>query len=54
MFADGVDAILMLLGTIGAAANGVAQPVSFIIFGKLIEQFIAWESNLNKFVFMFL
>ena len=30
----------MIIGSIGAAGNGVAQPVSFIIFGKLIEKFI--------------
>ena len=47
-FADSVDAILMIIGSIGAAGNGVAQPISFIIFGKLIEQFIDFTAQLKN------
>ncbi|KAJ4952927.1 hypothetical protein NE237_029759 [Protea cynaroides] len=36
-FADLVDYILMILGTIGACIHGASVPVFFIFFGKLIN-----------------
>ena len=38
-FADGVDYVLMILGTIGACVHGASIPVFFIFFGKLINAF---------------
>ena len=34
----------MICATIASIGNGVAQPVSFIIFGRLIEKFINFGS----------
>ena len=38
-YADGTDILLMLLGTVGALANGVTQPVMTVIFGQVINAF---------------
>ena len=38
-FADRLDMILMVVGTISAAANGVSQPLMTVIFGNLINSF---------------
>lgn len=38
-YADGTDVLLMLLGTVGALANGVSQPVMTVIFGQVINAF---------------
>ncbi|KAF0923152.1 hypothetical protein E2562_003366 [Oryza meyeriana var. granulata] len=38
-FADGTDAALMLLGTLGAVANGAALPFMTVLFGGLIDAF---------------
>jgi len=38
-YADGTDVLLMLLGTVGALANGVTQPVITVIFGQVINAF---------------
>ncbi|CAO1947832.1 unnamed protein product [Urochloa humidicola] len=38
-YADGTDVLLMLLGTVGALANGVTQPIMTVIFGQVIEAF---------------
>ncbi|KQK09336.1 ABC transporter B family member 4 [Brachypodium distachyon] len=38
-YADGTDLLLMLMGTLGALANGVSQPVMIIIFGDLVDAF---------------
>lgn len=49
-YADKWDILLMVLGTIGAIGNGAAQPISFIIFGKVLEKFIdfgASQSNVT-------
>ena len=35
----------MFIGTIAAIGNGVSQPISFIIFGELIDSFIDKESG---------
>ncbi|CAO2166051.1 unnamed protein product [Urochloa humidicola] len=38
-YADGTDVLLMLLGTVGALANGVSQPMMTVIFGQVINAF---------------
>ena len=38
----------MSFGAIGSVGNGIAQPVSFIIFGKLIEKFISFAAIENQ------
>ncbi|KAG8084417.1 hypothetical protein GUJ93_ZPchr0010g10510 [Zizania palustris] len=38
-FADGKDVVLMLLGTLGAVANGAALPFMTVLFGGLIDAF---------------
>ena len=35
----------MFIGTIAAVVNGVAQPVSFIFFGEIIDKFIQKDAN---------
>ncbi|XP_056175493.1 ABC transporter B family member 9-like [Syzygium oleosum] len=39
VFADRLDLIFMVVGTITAIANGLAQPLMTLIFGKLINSF---------------
>ncbi|XP_038978077.1 ABC transporter B family member 11-like [Phoenix dactylifera] len=39
VFADSTDIILMILGTVGAVANGLALPLMTVLFGNLIESF---------------
>ncbi|XP_048141166.1 ABC transporter B family member 9-like isoform X1 [Rhodamnia argentea] len=38
-FADHLDVIFMVVGTISAVASGLAQPLMTLIFGKLINSF---------------
>nr|XP_043635572.1 ABC transporter B family member 4-like [Erigeron canadensis] len=38
-FADSTDYILMIVGTLGAIANGVCTPLMTILFGELVESF---------------
>ncbi|CAO2197982.1 unnamed protein product [Urochloa humidicola] len=38
-YADGTDVLLMLLGTVGALANGITQPLMTVIFGQVINAF---------------
>lgn len=38
-FADGLDMLLIVIGTIGAIANGVTQPLMTVVFGQLINAF---------------
>ena len=38
-FADSRDIILMIVGTVAAVANGAVQPLTVLIFGKLINAF---------------
>ena len=46
-FADSLDYLLMLLGTLGACVHGAAIPVFFIFFGKLIDAFGAHATDPN-------
>ncbi|XP_017699893.2 ABC transporter B family member 21-like [Phoenix dactylifera] len=38
-FADSTDIILMVLGTAGAVANGLALPLMTVLFGDLVDSF---------------
>ena len=38
-FADRLDVVLMVAGTITAIGNGVSQPLMTLIFGQLINSF---------------
>uniref|UniRef100_A0A3B5ZPN5 Uncharacterized protein n=1 Tax=Triticum aestivum TaxID=4565 RepID=A0A3B5ZPN5_WHEAT len=38
-FADGADAALMLVGAVGAVANGAALPLMTVLFGGLVDAF---------------
>ena len=38
-FADKTDVILMVLGTIGAIANGSSMPLMAIFYGEMIDSF---------------
>lgn len=44
-FADAYDGLLIILGTVGACMHGVAIPVFFIFFGKLIDAFGTYYSE---------
>ena len=46
-FADRLDVILMIIGTLGALAQGALLPVQFIIFGDLSDSFIEYSQCLN-------
>ncbi|KAG9447576.1 hypothetical protein H6P81_013704 [Aristolochia fimbriata] len=47
-FADPMDVILMTVGTLAAAANGLAMPLMTVIFGQLIDTF--GSANRNNIV----
>ncbi|XP_068664909.1 ABC transporter B family member 9-like [Aristolochia californica] len=47
-FADSLDVVLMTVGTLGAAANGVAMPLMTVVFGQLIDTF--GDANQNNVV----
>ncbi|KAL0903147.1 hypothetical protein M5K25_027503 [Dendrobium thyrsiflorum] len=38
-FADPIDVLLMILGSVGALANGAALPLMTVLFGNLIQSF---------------
>ncbi|XP_078435341.1 ABC transporter B family member 3-like isoform X2 [Wolffia australiana] len=38
-FADTTDVFLMVLGTIGAIANGLSMPIMLMLFGRLVDSF---------------
>ncbi|XP_065863986.1 ABC transporter B family member 4-like isoform X2 [Euphorbia lathyris] len=44
-FADSIDYLLMLLGTIGAAGNGVSMPLMTVAFGAAVNAF--GDNSLN-------
>ncbi|CAI0469814.1 unnamed protein product [Linum tenue] len=44
-FADSIDVVLMILGTIGAIGNGVAMPLMTILFGQLTDSFGQNQNN---------
>ncbi|KAF5752776.1 hypothetical protein HS088_TW01G00694 [Tripterygium wilfordii] len=44
-FADRVDAVMMIVGSICAVANGMSQPVMTIIFGQVVNNFGSSDSS---------
>jgi ATP-binding cassette subfamily B (MDR/TAP) protein 1 len=38
-YADRLDILLMAVGTVAAVANGVAEPLVSLLFGKVIDSF---------------
>ncbi|XP_047307497.1 ABC transporter B family member 9-like [Impatiens glandulifera] len=44
-FADRLDLVLMIVGTIAAIGNGLIQPLMTLIFGQLINTFGATDSS---------
>jgi hypothetical protein len=47
-FADGYDFLLMFLGATGACVHGVAIPIFFVFFGKLINAFGQYHADPEK------
>ncbi|CAH9079456.1 unnamed protein product [Cuscuta europaea] len=45
-FADGVDVGLMILGTLGAVANGLSAPLMTLLFAQLIHAFATLHPSL--------
>lgn len=48
-FADSVDRLLMLVGSIAAIGNGISMPLMTIIFGELVNSF-GENSNTKELV----
>jgi ATP-binding cassette subfamily B (MDR/TAP) protein 1 len=38
-YADRLDVLLMVVGTLGAMANGVSEPFVSVLFGNVINSF---------------
>lgn len=47
-FADSYDVLLISLGTLGACVHGIAIPIFFIFFGKLIDAFGKYYNDPEK------
>lgn len=47
-FADSYDVLLIFLGTLGACVHGIAIPIFFIFFGKLIDAFGKYDNDPEK------
>ncbi|XP_058106392.1 ABC transporter B family member 10-like [Magnolia sinica] len=43
-YADGVDWILMVMGTVGSIIHGMAQPIGYLLLGKALN---AFGNNIN-------
>lgn len=48
-FADPLDQLLMLVGTVGAIGNGISMPLMTLIFGNMIDAF-GGNSNTKEVV----
>ena len=46
-FADSTDAVLMIIGSIGAVGNGVCYPLMSILLGDVINTFGQNQNNKN-------
>ncbi|KAF8008240.1 hypothetical protein BT93_K2037 [Corymbia citriodora subsp. variegata] len=44
-FADSIDMVFMLVGTIGAVGNGLGLPLMTVLFGQLIDSFGINQNN---------
>lgn len=49
-FADSTDIALMIVGTIGAIANGLGTPLMTVLFGKLVNSFGNNQNNVQEIV----
>ncbi|KAL5577121.1 hypothetical protein UlMin_018820 [Ulmus minor] len=45
LFADRLDVVLMIVGTVAAMANGASQPLMTLIFGQLVNSFGSTEPS---------
>ena len=46
-FADRVDVLLMILGSIGGLGQGALLPIQFVIFGGLVDDFIEYSQCID-------
>ncbi|CAI5740328.1 unnamed protein product [Peronospora destructor] len=46
-YADGIDKLLMILGTIGAFVAGVSQPIQIVLFGDVLNTFNPTDPSAN-------
>ncbi len=44
-FADGVDKLLMIVGTLAAMITGCAFPVNLLFYGQVVNEFIKDEQD---------
>lgn len=44
-YADRLDVLLMVVGTVGALGNGISQPLMTVLFGNVINSFGANTSG---------
>ncbi|KAF7144597.1 hypothetical protein RHSIM_Rhsim04G0106200 [Rhododendron simsii] len=44
-FADSVDVVLMIVGTIGAVGNGISMPLMTVLMGNIIDSFGQTQNN---------
>jgi len=49
-FADSIDILLMIVGTIGAIGNGLGLPLTTLLFGQMIDSFGRNQSNTDDVV----
>lgn len=47
-FAEPLDIMLMIIGTIGAVANGLAMPIMTVLFGNVIQSFGSNSKDTTK------
>ncbi|GMF37208.1 unnamed protein product [Phytophthora fragariaefolia] len=46
-YADGIDKLLMLLGTVGGLTAGVGQPIQIVLFGDVLNTFNPADPGAN-------
>ncbi|XP_068092078.1 ATP-binding cassette sub-family B member 5-like isoform X1 [Hyperolius riggenbachi] len=47
-FADGLDVLFMIIGSLGALGNGICLPVMHIVFGEMTDSIICYNSSLQN------
>lgn len=47
-YADGIDKLLMLCGTIGCIGDGLMSPLTMIILGGIIDEYGGGEPNFTN------
>lgn len=45
-FADSIDKILMIVGSIGAIGNALCMPIATILYGELVDSFDQTQTKL--------